>query len=141
GDGRLLVFIANEIGLDPVCSNGVRHVFIRDLVDRTTTCVSVSSTGTAANGSILGPVTMSADGNLVGFRSEATNLDPACAGNPLPLFVRNRASGTTTCVPDAAKTQFGAFAFALSANGRVLAFTAQMPGFPGRQSRRGPPHA
>src|SRR5262249_23128494 len=123
-----------------VCGNGVHRAFGRDLVDRTPTCVSVSSTGTAANATILAPVTMSADGNLVAFRSEATNLDPACAGNPMPLFVRNRASGTTTCVPDAANTQFGAFAFALSANGRVLAFHGAMPGCTGVDPIGGPLH-
>src|SRR5262249_10741789 len=93
-DGRFVVFGWGGLtpgNPDPACSNDVFHVFVLDTVSGTTTCVSVSSTGAPANGD-SGGGTISADGSLVAFRSRSTNLDPACAGNPDPLFVRNRAS-------------------------------------------------
>ncbi len=73
-DGRYEVFTSNASDLVNGDFNGTTDVFLRDLVDGTTTLISRSDTGVSANSSSHFPV-ISADGNYVAFYSHATNLD------------------------------------------------------------------
>ncbi|MEO0325479.1 MAG: hypothetical protein AAF447_21155, partial [Myxococcota bacterium] len=68
--GNIVAFASNSTEYDATDTNGVRDVFIRDRTTGTTTRLP---TGLSPNGVSQRPV-VSADGRLVIFRSEATNL-------------------------------------------------------------------
>jgi putative cell wall-binding protein len=72
-DGRYVAFQSLASNLVSGDSNGVWDVFVRDLRDKTTVRVSVSSSGTQANQWSLHPA-ISGDGRVVAFGSDATNL-------------------------------------------------------------------
>ncbi|MDP9330410.1 MAG: hypothetical protein M3P11_07230 [Actinomycetota bacterium] len=59
--------------------------------------MSISSDGVQANGSSFSP-SISADGNIVAFRSYATNLVPGDTEGNVDIFVHNIAAGVTTRV-------------------------------------------
>jgi Tol biopolymer transport system component len=88
-DGRFVAFSSLASNLVAGDTNGVTDVFVRDRRDGTTTRASVSSAGIEPNGSFSGTalfqrdnitfaggVAMSADGRLVAFGSNGTNLVP-----------------------------------------------------------------
>lgn len=56
--------------------------------------ISISSEGTAGNGSSLWP-DLSADGRIVAFISEANNLVPNDTNNVADIFVHDLATGIT----------------------------------------------
>ena len=108
----------------PGDTNGAGDVFVRDLVEGTTTRVSVSSTGAQANGESKTP-SISADGRYVAFESSANDLVPG-DDNALPdVFVHDRETGATTCVSlnlDGQVGNRGSGHPAISADGRYIAF-------------------
>jgi Tol biopolymer transport system component len=68
-------------------SNGLgRDIFVRDIANRTTTRVSVTTAGKQANAGSDGPA-ISGDGRFAGFESEATNLG-GDTNRRLDVFVR-----------------------------------------------------
>jgi hypothetical protein len=84
--------------------------------------VSVASNGQQANPGVGGVIGLSGDGRFVAFGAISTNLAAPCPGGG--IFVRDRATGITTCdslTPGGlpALTLRGG---ALSADGRFLAF-------------------
>ncbi|MBA2318697.1 MAG: cell wall-binding repeat-containing protein [Euzebyales bacterium] len=98
-DGRVVVFesfAADLTGATDV--NGVRDVFVRDLVSGTTTLVSANPSGDAGDGASFAP-TISADGRTVAFSSEATDLtgDPDANG-ATDVFARDLETGVTELV-------------------------------------------
>ena len=70
---------------------------MRDLTAGTTTRVSVSSTGVQANGAsfAFGSTTVSDNGALIVFESDATNLVTGDTNGVGDVFVRDTVSGTT----------------------------------------------
>jgi Tol biopolymer transport system component len=72
-DGRFVAFQSAEDDLVPGDANGSWDVFVRDVVTKSTTRVSVDSAGAEANRD-SGLPAMSADGRHVAFTSYATNL-------------------------------------------------------------------
>lgn len=124
-DGRRVVFTSdapnmtaqdtdacvNEWGEIMACVN----VFVRDVVDGTTTLVSRASNGDPATGTSAAPA-ISPDGQKVVFYSVAANLSDedqdSCANwaGDLPctkLFVRDLAAGTTTYLMEGWPTECG----------------------------------
>jgi Tol biopolymer transport system component len=116
-DGNYVAFISYSTNLVSGDTNGRADVFVRDRAAGTTERVSVSSLGAQANGDSLAypfpnSVAISADGNLVGFSSSASNLVPGdtntCSvqyyysftspGQCPDIFLRNRRERTTTRV-------------------------------------------
>src|SRR5262245_10891213 len=96
-DGRTVAFwseATNLVGWDP---NGASDVFVRDLESATTALVSVATDGTQGDGDSSRPA-ISADGRLVAFLSEATNLVAGDTNGTYDIFVRDRQSGTTECM-------------------------------------------
>lgn len=79
-DGRFVVFSSEATNLVSGDTNDVNDVFVRDLVEGTTIRVSVSSLGEQADAPSHSPA-ISADGRLVAFVSEATNLTPGLTGS------------------------------------------------------------
>src|SRR5262249_36592164 len=78
-------------------SNSARDVFVRDLVNNTTTRVSVGTSGTQGNASSDNAV-ITPDGRFVAFDSHASNLVAGDNNNSTDVFVRNLQNQTTTLV-------------------------------------------
>ena len=74
-DGRYVAFASSADNLVSGDTNGVSDVFVRDLVNHTTTLVSVGQgpTPVQGNGASFDP-SISADGTKVAFTSDASNL-------------------------------------------------------------------
>jgi hypothetical protein len=72
-DGRYVAFTSSASNLGASDTNNANDVFMRDRQAGTTRRVSLSSSGTQANGSSSEP-SISADGKFVAFFSAATNL-------------------------------------------------------------------
>jgi Tol biopolymer transport system component len=128
GDGRYVAFSSVASNLVPGDPHRDLDVFVRDRVAGTTSRVSVSSTGTEANGESRRP-SVSADGRYVAFDSWASNLVPGDTNGSVDMFVRDRVAGTTSRVSvSSSGTQAngessGLYdAASVSANGRYVAF-------------------
>lgn len=87
GDGR---FVAFHSGADTIVSgdtNETNDVFLRDRVRGTTRLLSVARGGGAGDGSSEAPA-ISADGSIVAFESEASNLVPNDTNKARDIFAR-----------------------------------------------------
>jgi Tol biopolymer transport system component len=123
-DGTKVAFISDGANLVPGDTNGAYDVFERDLTTGITTRVSVTSQGHQTNGG-LGRVTMSADGRLVVFQSDAWNLVPNDDNQVQDIFIHDLRSGKTRRVSvSSAGTEADAYSAdaAISADGRTVAF-------------------
>jgi Tol biopolymer transport system component len=108
----------------PGDGNDAQDVFVRDRRSGTTVRVSVASDGSEGNG-VSGGASISSDGRLVAFWSEASNLVANDSNGSADVFVRDRARGTTTRVSvSTGGTQANgpSRSAALSGDGRALAF-------------------
>ncbi|MEP0766206.1 MAG: PD40 domain-containing protein [Fimbriimonadia bacterium] len=124
GDGRFVAFHSSAWNLVPDDTNGTTDVFVRNTVAGTTERISVSSTGTQANGLCNYPA-ISADGRYVAFRSSASNLVSGDTNGIRDIFVRDRLLGTTERVSlsSAGAQANGDSDFpAISSDGRYVAF-------------------
>jgi Tol biopolymer transport system component len=144
GDGRFIAFDSNRPDLVPDDTNGVFDVFTYDRVAKHFDRDSVSSTGQQAttNPATSAPVveaeyedvgsttpSISADGRVVTFTSDASNLASNDANGAPDVFAHDRVVGTTELVsvgPGSrqfanARSRTGE---AVSADGNVVAFEA-----------------
>jgi hypothetical protein len=78
-------------------TNGVYDVFRYDVANKTTTCMSLSSSGVRGNGDSVYP-SLTADGMYVTYQSEANSLVAGDNNSRDDIFLRNVAAGTTTIV-------------------------------------------
>ena len=129
-DGRFVVFSSDASNLVPGDTNGSSDIFLRDLSNNTTTCISVDSAGnpgSRSRGSSSVP-SISADGRFVVFASDAANLVPGDTNGSSDIFLRDLSSNTTTRISvDSAGSQttisnFGSGNPSISADGRFVAF-------------------
>ncbi len=93
-DGRYVGFsslASNLVGGD---TYGVQDVFMRDRALGTTQRVSVATSGNQGNGMSLG-CSLSGDGRLVAFESEASDLVSGDGNSKRDVFVRDRSTGQT----------------------------------------------
>jgi len=88
-DGRFLTFNSGAPNLVAGDTNGVGDVFVRDRQYATIERVSLSAAGAQGNGSSSSP-SISDDGRLVAFLSEASNLVAGDANGYGDVFVRDR---------------------------------------------------
>ena len=72
-DGRFVTFASSASNLVPDDNNGVTDIFVHDCLSKRTKRVNLCSCGTEANSSSNIP-TISDDGTLVAFHSDASNL-------------------------------------------------------------------
>src|SRR5262249_31356906 len=127
-DGRFVAFGSLASDLVTTDTNGRGDVFVRDLQTGTTILVSVNRTGTDSGNSDSSSVyVLSADGQVVAFFSEASDLVANDTNGSQDVFVRDLQKGTTTLVSvNRAGTDSGnsgSFgSLALSADGGFVAF-------------------
>ena len=89
-DGRFVAFYSDASNLVPDDTNGVGDIFVRDLKLGTTERVSLGRKGVQGNGpTITIFTTISADGRVVPFASEATNLVSRDTNGAEDVFVRS----------------------------------------------------
>ena len=87
--GRFVAFESDATNLVPGDSNGARDIFVRDRKLGKTERVSVSSRGRQGDGDSF-VAAISADGRVVGFESEATDLVPGDTNGKQDVFVHIR---------------------------------------------------
>lgn len=97
-DGRYVAFGSWAENLTPNDTNYSKDVFVRDLLNGTTTAVSVSGSGALGNSNSLYGLSISGDGRYVAFTSAASNLVPGDTNNAYDIFVRDLIARTTTRV-------------------------------------------
>lgn len=95
GDGRFVTWTSAASDIVPGDTNGVNDIFRYDRSTGETVRVSVSSAGAQANGSSKAS-SMSDDGELVVFESDASNLAVNDTNAKTDVFVRAVDKGTTT---------------------------------------------
>jgi Tol biopolymer transport system component len=125
-DGRFVAFDSESDNLVPNDVNGFRDVFVRDRVAGVTELVSVDSASLQGNGPSGAPV-ISADGRIVAFTTNATNLVAPDTNGDVDVLVRDRIAGTTARAnADSSGVQgnYGAIYPAISGNGRFVAFAS-----------------
>jgi Tol biopolymer transport system component len=96
-DGRFVAFSSFSTNLVANDNNLQEDVFLRDRTAGTTIRVSNGLNGEEANGFNAFP-TVSPDGRLVAFISDASNLVPGDTNNAVDLFVFDRTNGRITRV-------------------------------------------
>jgi Tol biopolymer transport system component len=120
-NGQFVVFFSEATNLMANSTNIWGGIFLRDLVARTNTLVSVSIDGAPANGISIWPA-MSQDGRYIAFLSTATNLvAPPTTANRTNVFWRDMVTGTTVVAATNASTTFPT---SISADGRYVAYPA-----------------
>jgi len=132
-DGRYVAFFSFATKLVPGDTNGTWDVFVHDMVNATTTRVSVDSSGgqgNGGNGSSANP-SISSDGRYVAFSSSCDNLVPGDTNGHGDIFVHDMLSGATTRVSvnsSGEQTTGGVLVSstdpAISSDGRYVAFTS-----------------
>jgi Tol biopolymer transport system component len=129
-DGRLIAFDSEFNNLVPADTNGELDpgvgidVFVKDQQTNQTVRVSTSSEGDQGNGPSDYP-SISADGRLVAFQSDASDLIPGDTNAVPDIFVKDRETGETTRVSvssSGAQSNGESLAPAISADGRFVAF-------------------
>lgn len=127
GDGRYIAFWSRASNLVTGDTNGQADAFVYDRLLGTTERVGVSSGG-AQGGAGSSGTAISADGNIVAFHSNSTNLvTPDSNAGMLDIYVRDRAAATTTRVSvSSSSVQGNASSYwpHVSADGRYVAFTS-----------------
>lgn len=93
-DGRYVAFVSRATDLVKGDKNRTSDVFVRDLVARSTTLVSVSTSGVLGNKRSNEP-SLSANGRYVAFRSLATNLVNGDSNGVDDIFVRDLVAKVT----------------------------------------------
>ena len=93
-DGRYIVFASSAENLVPGDTNQQPDIFVRDIHAHTTERVNVDSAGNQSLGASWFP-SISADGGVVAFSSDASDLVVGDTNIYSDVFVHDRASGTT----------------------------------------------
>jgi hypothetical protein len=96
-DGRFVAFQSDASNLIVGDTNAAADVFVRDRATGSTTRVSTAIGGASANGQSQ-RASISFDGALVAFASDATNLVPGDSNGRTDVFVHNRATGANARV-------------------------------------------
>ncbi|MEG4116648.1 calcium-binding protein [Microcoleus sp. N9_B4] len=123
-DGRFVAFDSLADNLVAADTNSTRDIFVHDIQTNTTTRVSVNSSGNQGNfGSITAAI--SADGRLVAFESNASNLVTDDTNGTSDIFVHDRLTNTTTMASinsTGDRANRSSFKPSISADGRFVAF-------------------
>ncbi|HEV3028303.1 MAG TPA: calcium-binding protein, partial [Planctomycetota bacterium] len=139
GDGHGVLFVSTSSQIVPG-TTAAANVFLRDLVQGKTTCVSLNDLGQPANATsgintaVVNPtippskgLAISSDGRWVAFSSFASDLlgPPQSSSLPSGIYVRDRLQGTTELVSVnalGAPAVSDAFRPSISGDGRYVSF-------------------
>lgn len=122
--GEFLCLLSSATNLTPAGTNGQQHVFVWERATGLFELLSVSTEGVQANGPCYGG-TLSDDGRVAAFSSEASNLVDGDTNGVSDVFVRDRDTGTTERVSVSTLGVQGngaSYAHAISGDGRYVAF-------------------
>jgi Tol biopolymer transport system component len=123
-DGSTVAFESFASNLVSSDTNGVFDVFIHERMSGTTGRVSISSGGSEADKASYAP-SISSDGSVIAFESDATNLVSGDTNTYTDVFLHDRTAGTTTRASvDSAGNQgdFGSHGASISGDGKSVAF-------------------
>ncbi|MGI9295727.1 MAG: TolB family protein [Pseudomonadales bacterium] len=126
-DGHLVAIVSEANNLVPGDANRSRDVFVHDLTSGQTTRVSVDSNGNEGNGDSY-TASISADGQLVGFGSDASNLVPDDTNGSQDAFIHDRYNGLTTRVSVSSNGKEGngrSYGARISKDNVFVAFTSE----------------
>ena len=124
GNGRYVAFHTFSANLVSGDTNLVNDVFVRDVVEETTTRVSLTDSDEESTGGATWP-SISSDGRYVTFESRSANLVPGDANGERHVFLRDTVAGTTTRVSIDSNGEQGNHLSAgstVSNDGRYVAF-------------------
>lgn len=96
-DGRYVTFTSSANNLVSGDTNGVADIFLRDLLNNTTTRISLSSTGTEGNGGSTYSK-ISFNGRYVLFTSTASNFASNDNNGTEDIFLRDTVNATTELI-------------------------------------------
>jgi Tol biopolymer transport system component len=126
-DGRFVAFVSRR-RLLPADSNVVDDIYVYDRLLRTLTLESRAWDGSSSNGG-SGRLQLSADGRMLIFDSDATNLTNQPDRNASQdVFVRDRTAGVTVRISvngAGEEGNAGSQGPAISADGRIAAFASR----------------
>ncbi|MDP9386901.1 MAG: Ig-like domain-containing protein [Actinomycetota bacterium] len=127
-DGRYVAFNSSATNLLVAGdTNGASDIFVHDRQTGATTRASVDSAGAEATGGESLRPSLSADGRLVAFDSQASNLVAGDTNGSFDVFAHDRQSGATTRVSvsgTGAAGNGGSGTADLSDDGRYVAFSS-----------------
>ncbi|MCB9433503.1 MAG: PD40 domain-containing protein, partial [Ardenticatenaceae bacterium] len=127
GDGRFVAFDSLASNFVSGDTNGNHDVFVHDLQTRTTSRVSVHSSGSQGNNASQA-ASISSNGRFVAFESYASNLVSGDSNSRPDIFVHDRQVGTTSRVSvDSSGSEGNDYSFApsISSDGRFVAFQSR----------------
>ena len=121
GDGRYVTFSSSADDLPGSLTGGMTEVYLKDLLTGTVTLVSQTADGIAADAYADAP-SISADGRVVVFDSQADNLLPGVSNSQ--IYAKDLVSGQLTLLsePGAIPGNSGSYSPSLSADGTEVAF-------------------
>ena len=123
-DGRYVAFTSAASNLTPGDGNHDLDVFVRDRVGRSTLLASAGPQGAMGDGPSVAP-SISADGRLVAFESDAGSLVAGDTNRTGDVFVHDFVSGVTRRLSvggNDQQTESPSFGAAMSADGSSVAF-------------------
>ena len=125
-NGQYVLFESAASNLVANDTNNASDVFVRDLVNGTTTLVSVNTNGWSGNG-VSRNSTMTPDGRFVAFVSAARNLVSGDTNGIPDIFVRDLQAHTTMLVSVGATSPNSAYSLSsespeITPDGRYVAF-------------------
>lgn len=125
--GRFVAFDSVASNLVAGDTNNTSDIFVRDLLNTTTTRVSISGTGEQGNGVSSLPA-ISNNGQIVAFQSLASNLVAGDTNNRADIFVRDLQANTTNRISVSGTGEQGngnsVSAPSISEAGRFVAFVS-----------------
>ena len=122
-DGRFVAFMTYS-DLLVSDANNRPDIVVKDRQSGALEVISVNPGNSTGNGGSFNPV-LSADANIVVFRSEASDLAPDDSNGRWDIFVRDRSAGTTTRVSvasDGSQANHHSMEASVSADGRFVVF-------------------
>ncbi len=126
-DGHSVAFWSEATNLVPGDTNGVIDIFAKDRQSGAVERISVAADGSQANGHSYN-LSMSDDGMVIAFWSEASNLVAGDTNNAADVFVRDRVAGTLERISvagDGSQGNAASYNPTVSPDGRIIAFWSE----------------
>jgi Tol biopolymer transport system component len=140
-DGRIVAFAGRDPAQTDPSLSGLLAIFVRDRQAGSTETISISTAGATANDNSYTP-SLSADGTLVAFVSDAWNLVDGDTNEKSDIFLRDRAAKTTERVSVSSSDAQGdgaSDAAMISSDGQTIAFRSAATNLLGSSDKAGQP--